>query len=189
MPSLSSFTDPKAYHILSYGTLLGSTLFQTFLAGPVAFWCLPRPQFSTLQQKIFPPFFTSQTLLPIILALTWPGEKIAGAAGIGLLRKDAGWRGLLEDANIWPALLPIALMFGTAISNLVVLGPATTKVMRERKGQETRDGKKYYDPGEKSAEMQRLNSSFSMLHGLSSSSNLVGLGAMLFYAAVLAEKL
>lgn len=28
MPSLSSISDPKVYHILTYGTLLGSNLFQ-----------------------------------------------------------------------------------------------------------------------------------------------------------------
>ena len=54
---------------------------------------------------------------------------------------------------------------------------------------ETRDGKRYYDPGPKSEEMQRLNSSFSVLHGASSLSNVIGLGAMLFYGIVLAEKL
>lgn len=54
---------------------------------------------------------------------------------------------------------------------------------------ETRDGKKYYDPGPKSAEMQRLNSSFARLHGASALSNMIGLGAMLFYGAVLAERL
>lgn len=54
---------------------------------------------------------------------------------------------------------------------------------------ETRDGKKYYDTGPKSAEMQRLNSSFAKLHGASASINLVGLAAMLFYAAVLADRL
>lgn len=37
--------------------------------------------------------------------------------------------------------------------------------------------------------MQRLNSSFSKLHGASSLSNVVGLAAMLFYGVVLAEKL
>lgn len=133
MPSLQSLTDPKAYHILSYGTLLGSTFFQTFLAGPIAFTCLPRPQFSTLQQKIFPTFFAMQTALPVLMAFTWPGEKIAGAAGVGLVRKNAGWRGLTDE--MWTALVPIGLMVGTALLNAVVLGPATTKVMKERKHQ------------------------------------------------------
>ena len=54
---------------------------------------------------------------------------------------------------------------------------------------ETRDGKKYYDPGPKTPEMQRLNSSFAKLHGMSSLANVVGLGAMLVYGMVLAEKL
>ena len=137
MPSLASLTDPKTYHILTYGTLLGSNLFQTFLAGPIAFTCLPRPQFSTLQQKIFPPYFSFQTVLPLVLALTWPGEKVAGAIGVGSVRKDAGWRGLMEEGNLWTALLPIGIMFGTSLANLFVLGPATTKVMRERKHQGT----------------------------------------------------
>lgn len=54
---------------------------------------------------------------------------------------------------------------------------------------ETRDGKRYYETGPKSIEMQRLNSSFNKLHGASSLSNVVGLGAMLYYGFVLAEKL
>ena len=89
MPPLSSVSDPRAYHILTYGTLLGSNLQNTFLAGPIAYKCLPRPQFSTLQQNIFPPFFSFQTALPLILALTWPGEMVAGASGAGSVRKDA----------------------------------------------------------------------------------------------------
>lgn len=52
---------------------------------------------------------------------------------------------------------------------------------------ETRDGKRYYDPGPKTPEMQRLNSSFAKLHGASSLSNVVGLGAMVLYAFTLAE--
>lgn len=134
MPTFSSLSDPNAYHILTYGTLLGSNLFQTFLNGPVAYKALPRPQFSTLQQAIFPPYFSFQTALPIILALTWPGEKVA-AAGSAAMRQNTGARGLLEGDNVLTALTPIAIMFGTSLLNLVLLGPATTKVMRERKHQ------------------------------------------------------
>lgn len=134
MSSFASISDPKAYHIITYGTLLGSNLFQTFMAGPVAYKALPRPQFSTLQQAIFPPYFTFQTVLPLVLALTWPGEKLA-SAGSAVARKSAGYTGLLEEENRWTALIPIALMCGTSLLNLVVLGPATTKVMKERKHQ------------------------------------------------------
>lgn len=53
---------------------------------------------------------------------------------------------------------------------------------------ETRDGKKYYDAGPKSPEMQRLNSQFARLHGVSSLSNVLGLAAMIYYGFVLAER-
>ena len=139
MPSLSSISDPKVYHILTYGTLLGSNLFQTFMNGPISYMCLPRPQFSTLQQKIFPPYFTFQSALPLLLALTWPGQKIADAAGRTVIRNNAGWTGLLGDEYFWTALVPIGIMFGTSFLNLLVLGPATTMVMRERKHQGTSD--------------------------------------------------
>ncbi|KAF7196421.1 Xanthocillin biosynthesis cluster protein D [Pseudocercospora fuligena] len=188
MPGTQSLFDPKNYHILTYGTLLGSNLFQTFLAGPLAFKALPRPSFSTLQQAIFPPYFTFQTALPLVLALTWPGEKLAQAGG-AVARRHAGPYGLLEEENRWIALLPIVIMFGTSLLNLVALGPATTKVMKERKHQETRDGKRYYEPGPKSEAMQKLNKSFAWLHGASSLSNVVGLGAMLVYGFTLAEKI
>lgn len=134
MPSFASLTDPKAYHIISYGALLGSTLFQSFIAGPFAYSALPRPQFATLQQKIFPTYFAFQTALPAVLALTWPGDKVA-ATSQAALRTDTGWRGVFQVANKWDALIPIGLMFGTGLLNLVLLGPATTKVMRERKHQ------------------------------------------------------
>jgi len=129
-----------------------------------------------------------QTALPALLALTWPGDKIASLGGEDM-RSNASFSGLLEAPNRWTALVPIALMFGTSLLNLVLLGPMTTRVMKERKHQETRDGKKYYDPGPKSLEMQRLNSSFMKLHGASSLSNLIGLGAMVYYGFTLAEKL
>jgi hypothetical protein len=131
MPSFASLTDFKAYHIITYGALLGSNIYQSFIAGPFAYSALPRPQFATLQTKITPPYFAIQTALPLFLALTWPGEKVAGAS----LRKNVGWRGVLESGNHWDALVPIGLMLGTAVLNLALLGPMTTKVMKERKHQ------------------------------------------------------
>ncbi|KAF2860796.1 hypothetical protein K470DRAFT_216428 [Piedraia hortae CBS 480.64] len=175
--------DTKPYHIIAYGTLLGSSVFQTFIGGPLAFKALPRAQFSTLQQAIFPTFFSLQTALPILLALTWPGERVASMGQVAA-RYNVGYKGLLENNK---ALGTIGIMFGTALLNLVVLGPATTKVMKERKHQETRDGKRYYDPGPHSEEMEHLNSAFSKLHGASSLTDVVGLGAMVFYAFIMSD--
>ncbi|CAE7013116.1 hypothetical protein PTTW11_02454 [Pyrenophora teres f. teres] len=82
-----------------------------------------------------------------------------------------------------------ATMFVTALVNLVYVGPRTTEVMGLRKHQETRDGKKSYDAGPHSKEMQALNKQFGILHGVSTLINLAGLGAMIWYGAILGEGL
>jgi hypothetical protein len=148
--------------------MLGSTVFQSFIGGIVAYRALPRAQFSALQKSIFPPYFTLQTLAPVAMWLTYPRS---------LLQHDR------SNAYL------ISTMFVTALLNLVYVGPQTTEVMRLRKHQETRDGKKSYDAGPHSEEMKGLNKRFSVLHGISSTVNLVGLGAMVWYGAVLGEGL
>jgi hypothetical protein len=128
MPSVS---DYKAYHILSYGSFLGATLFQSFIGGVVAFKVLPRAQFSTLQKATFPVFFTLQSVLGLALMLTYPGEKLLGV-GNQYIRQNVGFSGLLVDSNRWPIFVPLATIFVTSVLNALVIGPATTKTMKER---------------------------------------------------------
>lgn len=137
MPSLASISDPKVYHILTYSTLFGSNLWNTFFAGPIAYKCLPRPQFATLQTNIFPAFFSLHTALPLVLAFTYPGLRLVNRPGAEIVQTNAGWRGLLAEQSFWSSLVPIAAMFGTSLLNLVILGPATTSVMKKRKHQGT----------------------------------------------------
>jgi hypothetical protein len=86
-------------------------------------------------------------------------------------------------------LTPLATMLISGLLNVLYLGPATTTCMRERKHQETRDGKKNYDPGPHSQEMQLLNKKFEYLHGASSLVNLVGWIAMVSYGFYLGDRL
>ncbi|KAF1985200.1 hypothetical protein K402DRAFT_334990, partial [Aulographum hederae CBS 113979] len=164
----------------SYGSLLGTTLFQSFLAGPLAYKALSRPQFATLQTKTFPYYFGLQSVLPVLLCLTYPGAKHLSARLHSL-----GVYGVLAEENRWSVLVPLGVMFGAGVLNWAVVGPWTTKVMKERKHQETRDGKKYTDEGPHSQDMQRLNKSFAALHGASTLINLTGLGAMIWYGFTL----
>ncbi|KAL9625843.1 MAG: hypothetical protein Q9160_000163 [Pyrenula sp. 1 TL-2023] len=129
MPDLASLTSPGPYHILSYGTLLGTEVFQSFIAGVQAYRVLPRPQFATLQSALFPIYFSMQTALPVVLALTYPGERSAtGTTNLGPL-------GVLADSNRFGVLLPLLTIFATSAANLAIVGPATTNCMRERKHQ------------------------------------------------------
>jgi hypothetical protein len=204
MPSVS---DYKAYHILSYGSFLGATLFQSFIGGVVAFKVLPRAQFSTLQKATFPVFFTLQSVLGLALMLTYPGEKLLGV-GKQYIRQNVGFGGLLVDSNRWPIFVPLATIFVTSVLNALVIGPATTKTMKQRHHQgesqksslgalsridwhlqETRDGKKYSDPGPHSKAMEQLNKSFGILHSVSTIINLTAFGCAIWYGFVLGDRL
>ena len=88
------------------------------------FRTLERPQFSAVQQRLFPIYFRLQTIAPAVLALTYPGNS-------SLLSLD----GLLDPANRWTALAPIATIFASSLLNLVVVLPKTTGVMAERRVQ------------------------------------------------------
>ncbi|KAL2852340.1 hypothetical protein BJX68DRAFT_265855 [Aspergillus pseudodeflectus] len=170
--------DPRPFHILSYGTLLGVQLYQSFVSGIIAFRVLPRPQFASLQAKTFPTYFAIQTALPLVVALT------ASRSG-----QPLGVFGLLEPENKFKILLPLATAFVTGLINLTVLRPLTVNTMRERKHQETRDGKKSYDPAPHSKEMVALNKKFGRLHGASSLINMVTIGVTVYYGVVLSKKL
>ncbi|KAF4587773.1 mitochondrial outer membrane protein [Ophiocordyceps camponoti-floridani] len=153
------------YHIVSYGTLLGASVFHSFINGPVMYKSIDRPSFSAAQQNLFPIYFGLQTALPVALALTFPGSTLAGvSSSVG---------GLLDVSSRWDSLLPIATMFVTGVVNLTVLLPATVKTMKERRGQCKRDGKEWDAPGPHSDKMKELNKRFGMLHGISSLINLV----------------
>ncbi|KAM4060335.1 hypothetical protein HRG_002089 [Hirsutella rhossiliensis] len=161
------------YHIISYGTLLGTSFFHSFVNGPVMYKTIDRPAFSAAQKGLFPIYFSMQTVLPAVLALTFPGSTLAGV--------PSSISGLLDGSNRWSSLAPIAIMFLGGLTNLVVLLPATLKVMKERRGQVKRDGKEWYEQGPHSEEMRALNKRFGMLHGISSLINLATLFSALAY--------
>lgn len=67
---LSYAGSPSTIHILSYSILTGTTLWHSFLGGPIAYKTLPRQQFGTLQGRLFPPFFAVQTITAAVCFAT-----------------------------------------------------------------------------------------------------------------------
>lgn len=91
------------------------------------FKTVTRQAFSAIQTGLFPIYFGLQTAIPVILALTFPGNTLFGL--------PSGIQGLLDESHRYASLLPIATMFVTGLVNLVVLYPVVTDVMKERRGQ------------------------------------------------------
>ncbi|OJD25493.1 hypothetical protein ACJ73_03142 [Blastomyces percursus] len=171
------------FHILSYGTLLGAQAYQTFVGGIIAYRTLPRPQFSTLQASLIPVYFSIQAALPVVVALTYPGTKTFVGRGPSSLS------GVFAEDQRTTTLLPLVTMFVAGLTNRFILGPMTAKVMRQRRHQETIDGKKSYDPAPHSKEMLRLNKSFARVHGICSLVSLLSLSSAVYYGVVLANRL
>ncbi|KKA28196.1 hypothetical protein TD95_003718 [Thielaviopsis punctulata] len=177
----SIFCSAAPYHIVSYGVLLGTTFFHSFINGIIMFRTLQRPDFATVQSKLFPIYFSMQTFLPLFLALTYPASKLRGLA--------SGFSGVLAVANRWAVLAPLAVMFTTGAANLLVLEPLTTQCMRDRRAQEKKDGKRSYDAPPHSKEMVALNKRFGKLHGISSLLNMGTFLATVAYGFDLARRL
>ncbi|EEA20655.1 hypothetical protein TMatcc_000649 [Talaromyces marneffei ATCC 18224] len=169
------------FHILSYGTLLGAQIYQSFIGGTVAFKALPRPQFSALQNKLFPIYFSLQSALPLALALTFPGKF--GTSDLSSIS------GVFADENRYAVLLPLTIISVVGLVNMFYLTPLVGKVIKERFQQESIDGKKAYDAPPHSQKMTELNKRFGKLHGLSSLLNMGALIATIAYGVYLGGRL
>jgi hypothetical protein len=156
-------------------------VFHSFVGGIVSFRVLSRPQFSVLQQNLFPIYFGLQAILPVLITMTYPSPAPASVPN--------SFRGVLHSDNETHVLVPLALMMMAGVVNWAIVGPETTKVMRKRKHQETKDGKKYYDAGPHSEDMQKLNRRFSSLHGVSSLVNVLEIVITIWYGIGLASRL
>ncbi|KAI1324774.1 hypothetical protein F5Y16DRAFT_379890 [Xylariaceae sp. FL0255] len=171
-------------HLLSFSTLLGTQLYQTFIVTKAAHTALPRSSFTTLQKRLFPLYFRSQSLLLLLAAVTIPWSTS---------QSSSSWPtpGLVTRKGAW---IPFAIAGVTAALNLSVFGPRTRSVMIERIHQETRDARKPLlerdrDLDTIGSEMQALNRSFARNHAMSIHLNLLSIGAMLWWGWQLSSRL
>ncbi|KAF2201235.1 hypothetical protein GQ43DRAFT_440799 [Delitschia confertaspora ATCC 74209] len=159
---ISPFLSLTPYHILTYSTLLGTELYQSFIMTKVCYRALPMSAFTTLQKKVFPIYFNTQSLLLVVTALTVPPY------------------GPLSLVTDWRDLIPLGFAGFVAGLNWAVYGPRTQKAMVDRIHQETRDGTKYNDPNI-SEEMRLLNRAFSRQHAMAIHLNLLAILATVWY--------
>lgn len=109
--TLSSFVNLAPYHLLFYSTLLGTELFQTFVNTKVCFVALPRSAFTTLQKRLFPIYFLTQTVLVVLSAITFPPGGLSS-----LILRKGDW-------------IPYGVAIATALLNLTMYGPRTQQAM------------------------------------------------------------
>lgn len=84
----------------------------------LSFQTLPRAQFVTLQQRVFPLYFKLQVGLLVLVALTHPPT------------------GLVSLSRRWQDWMSLGVALGASVLNLSVYGPRTESLMvlRSQKG-------------------------------------------------------
>lgn len=115
---VSAMANLAPYHLLSYSTLVGMSIYQSFTVVKTAHRVLPRPAFTTLQGRLFPIYFQLQTVYFFLTAATFPPY------GPISLAKDGTSAVLFSVAGV-----------GTLL-NFFVYGPRTRQAMIDlsRKG-------------------------------------------------------
>lgn len=134
LSTLAPLATAAPYHLLAYGTLLGTELYQvcknivvdspkkkltvfkkSFVMTKICFKALPISAFTTLQKRVFPAYFQIQNILILLTAVTYPPY-----GPYSLVRNSTG------DA--------ITLVFAGAMAllNLTVYGPRTQEAMIAR---------------------------------------------------------
>lgn len=146
--------------------MFGTTTFQSFYNGIVAFKTLPYEHFSALQSKIFPPYFAFQTAAAVVLLLTPP---VSFASSIVLAKNLS---------------LGIAAVGGAA--NTFYFGPQSRVVMAKRREQVAIEGKPHNDPTA-SETMKKINKEFGKIHGLSVLFNLGTFLGLAAYGVILSD--
>ncbi|KIN06897.1 hypothetical protein OIDMADRAFT_15946 [Oidiodendron maius Zn] len=171
---LTALTKLSSYHLLAWGSLLGMQLYQTFVMTKVCYLYLPRPQFTTLQKRIFPLYFGIETALAAATAATYPSGSI--------------WA--LASHHLNSALLGLTLAMSGL--NLLVYGPKTIEAMVHRSHQKTREALRSSTTvtgNSTSEEMHLARRQFSRNHAMSIHLNLIGVISTVVYGVSLSSRM
>lgn len=164
MSALATLKTIAPYHVLLYSSLFGSTAYQTFYAGIVAYRVLPMKYFGLLQNKLLGNFFYFQTAASLMLLVTVPFRMQVGSA------------------------LSLSLSLFTSILNSAVLLPINRRIKEKRQIACAKEGKDFRDPTA-SDYIKELNRDFAKAHTLSLGADLVGFLALLCYGVNLVAQL
>ncbi|KAF7594011.1 hypothetical protein BBP40_010289 [Aspergillus hancockii] len=157
------------YHLLAYGTLLGTEIFQSFVNTKICYLALPMREFITLQKRIFPAYFKCQVGLVILTATTRPPYSIASFT-----------------KHVWDAV-PLMIVGVTGAMNWLSFGPRTTTAAVVRRTlQEQASDESIPDPVDP-GKMHQANRTFSVNHAMSIHLNAIALVSTIWYGFSLAS--
>ncbi|KAL8277411.1 hypothetical protein RQP46_010133 [Phenoliferia psychrophenolica] len=171
-PSLiTALTGRRGAYALILSTVIGTSVWHSFVGGPIQYKSLPRATFGHLQSRLFPTYFAIQgTGAAALLGLWTHAHRAVKGPTVGF------------SLNAW--LLGGAI--GGAIANLVAVGPWTTGIMNKRHRLERLEGTSYTD-ADASPALRKLSTQFGIAHSVSALLNLGVLLAAIAHSSWVAE--
>ncbi|KAF8482144.1 hypothetical protein DFH94DRAFT_627906 [Russula ochroleuca] len=167
--TLFSLFNLRGLYTLSFSFIFGMSLWVTFIGGVITYKTLPRQQFGSLQQRLFPVYFKLNALISSGLLLVWVRNHDTVITQIAHPTNP--------DVSQAYALAVVAI---SQALNAVWIGPATSKLLAARFRLEKAEGKDAND-ADVSVDMKKLNAKFARLHGYSSLANLTAFLALVFH--------
>ncbi|KAI0001817.1 hypothetical protein BJV77DRAFT_938479 [Russula vinacea] len=171
--TLFSLFNLRGLYTLSFSFIFGMSLWVTFIGGVITYKTLPRQQFGTLQQRIFPVYFKLNAIISSGLLLAWVRNHNVVITQIAHPTNP--------DVSQAYALVVVAL---SQALNAIWIGPATSKLLAARfrlEKEEDKDSTIPTSASPVSADMKKLNAKFGRLHGYSSLANLIAFLSLAFH--------
>ncbi|KAH9810440.1 hypothetical protein DFH28DRAFT_986008 [Melampsora americana] len=149
--------SPRSAFQLALATNIGAGIWVSFVGGLIMYKNLPRPVFGNIQKKLFPAYFTLGSALSALLF------------SLQLKLNPTSRSQLFKPSSNSAFLIPFLLssMTISSLTNLLYIGPKTTKLMLNRHTLEEKE-KKAYNDSNVGDEMKALNKQFGIAHGISS---------------------
>ncbi|KAJ5958083.1 uncharacterized protein N7479_005233 [Penicillium vulpinum] len=167
-PFLKTVGNLLPYHLLSYGALLGTELYQSFVNTRICYQALPMKEFIVLQKRLFPIYFGTQVGLTALTAATHPPYSILS---------------LVQDP--WSAA-PLAVVALTGCLNWFIYGPRTTTTSLVRRALQESENNEADSDGSK---ILRANRNFARNHAMAIHLNAIAMIATVVYGFSLSATL
>ncbi|CAI7599487.1 unnamed protein product [Penicillium discolor] len=156
------------YHLLSYGALLGTELYQSFVNTKICYQALPMKEFILLQKRLFPIYFGTQVGLTALTAATHPPYSILS---------------LVKDP--W-SITPLAIVGLTGCLNWFIYGPRTTTATLVRRALQESENT---DSDADGSKVHRANRNFARNHAMAIHLNAIAMTATVLYGFSLSATL
>ncbi|EKV10837.1 putative mitochondrial outer membrane protein [Penicillium digitatum] len=156
------------YHLLSYGALLGTELYQSFVNTKICYQVLPMKEFILLQKRLFPIYFGTQVGLTALTAATHPPFSVLS---------------LVQDP--W-SVAPLTVVGLTGCLNWFVYGPRTTTATLVRRALQESENTEADSDG---SNLRQANRNFARNHAMAIHLNAIAIIATVFYGFSLSAML